>query len=566
MNLTNNTAKKRHHQQRFRRILWFFARILLSFAFWDILLPKVGLRFLSRRSQITRLRKAAASFRVLAIQMGGVMIKVGQFLSARLDVLPREITDELAGLQDEVRPETFDDIRTVVEAEYGEQLQNRFETFDPVPTAAASIGQVHRATIRMALDEEHPEGDLRQVVVKIQRPDIENIVETDLSALRIVARWIQRYEPVRKHADVPALTEEFSRSLYEEIDYLHEGRNAETFKANFKDHPEICVPEVIWSHTTRRVLTLEYIEGIKITDYAAIEAAGIDRAEVANRLFDTYLKQIFEDTFFHADPHPGNLFVLPGSEAVDGKRPWTLVFIDFGMTGQLSADLRDGLQELLIAIGTQDAGRMIRGYKRLNFILPGADLELLERAAARLFERFWGKTAPEIMKSHGAEADQFIQEFGELIYEMPFQMPENYILLVRCMGILSGMCTGLYADFNLWTRLAPYTQKLVEEQVGSGWRVWTREIGTALRVLLSLPRRTETLYNRIEQGKIEIRTPDLTIQVSRVGRGLRRLTAAIIFTAFLLGGVMLYTSGAPLPAVVFWSGAFLAMLATLFSR
>ena len=219
----------------------------------------------------------------------------------------------------------------------------------------------------------------------------------DLAALRIVGGWLQRYRPIRKHANVPRLMDEFSRTLYEEIDYLNEGKNAETFGENFKDDAKVRVPQVIWSHTTKRVLTLEDVGGIKITDYAAIEAAGIDRAAVAKRLLDTYLKQIFEDGFFHADPHPGNLFVQPAAEG-DDPGDWKLTFIDFGMTGTLPENTFNGMREALMAVGTQDSHRLTQAYVTLDVLLPGADMELLERAGQRVFERLWGKSTDEMIE------------------------------------------------------------------------------------------------------------------------------------------------------------------------
>ena len=242
------------------------------------------------------------------MRQGGVLIKVGQFLSARLDVMPREVTSEFADLQDEVGAERFEDIRRVIEEEYGEPLERRFVEFDPVPMASASIGQVHSARICNATPGGAP---CPPVVVKVQRPRIQQIVEADLAAIRVAGGWLQRMESVRRHVHLPGLIDEFSRTLFEEIDYVQEGKNAERFAANFKGRDEVRVPDVVWSHTTRRVLTLQDVGAIKITDYAAIEAAGMDRGKVANRLLDIYLKQVFEDGFFHADPHPGNLFVLP---------------------------------------------------------------------------------------------------------------------------------------------------------------------------------------------------------------------------------------------------------------
>lgn len=505
----------------------------------------------------------ARKFRTLAVQMGGVMIKVGQFLSARLDVLPREITDELTGLQDEVKPETFEDIRRVAEAELGTPLGECFLSFEETPMAAASIGQVHRAT----LPAEVPGEPALQVVVKIQRPQIDRIVATDLAALNVVGGWLMRYGPIRRRVNVPRLIEEFSRTTLEEIDYLHEGKNAETFAANFKDQPEIRVPAVYWKFTTRQVLTLEDVQAIKITDYDAISAAGVDRAEVARRLFDTYLKQIFEDHFFHADPHPGNLFVLPLDETEsDGRRKFQLVFVDFGMTGNLPSHTYTALREILIGVGLKDVSRIIRAYQALDILLPGADIPLLEKATARVFERMWGKTAPELMEMHPAEAAAFVQEFNDLIFDLPFQVPENLVLLVRCLGILSGICTGLDYDFNVWLSIAPYAEKLAGGEGGLNWKSILAEAVEFLRLLYNLPRQAETLLQKMEQGKLEVQTPVLAEHTLRLEAGVRRLTAAVIFAAFLLAGVQLYLSGSQSLALASAAAAAVAFLWLLFTR
>lgn len=536
---------------RYRRILRFFAGVLLNLLWWDIFLPRIGFGSAAARTRAARLRRVAVEFRALAVQMGGVLIKIGQFLSARLDVLPREVTDELAGLQDEVRAERFEDIRRVVEAEYGRSLAEMFAEFDPEPLASASIGQVHCARLR---PEDCPA--CPDVVVKVQRPQIEAIVEVDLAAFRVVARWIDRYPPIRRRADTPALMEEFSRSLLEEIDYLREGKNAEVFAANFAARPEICVPQVIWSHTTQRVLCLERIRAIKITDYAEIETAGINRAEVAERLFDTYLQQIFEDRFFHADPHPGNLFVLPGK----GEDGWKLTFVDFGMTGRLGETQLTGLREVLIAIGTQDAARLVQAYRQMRILLPGADVEAIQIASAEAFSRFWGRTAPELAGMGREEILAFANEFADVLYELPFQVPEDFILLFRCVGILSGICSGLNADFNFWSQITPYARKLIERQRSTGVEMLVHEAGDLVRVLVGLPRRAEGLFNRLEQGKLSVQNPDLARQVGRVENSLRRVAGAVIFAALFTGAVQLYTAGFSTAAIFAGGVALISLL------
>lgn len=535
-------------RRRYYRILLFFGRTILGIIWWELFLPKIGLRRVSRATRSRRIRSIARRFRALAVQMGGVMIKVGQFLSARLDVMPREVTDELSDLQDEVQPEPFEPIKALIEAEFEKPIDQIFSEVDPIPFASASIGQVHVA--RLCLNDSQP-AQRSDVVIKVQRPNIEEIVNIDLSALQVVGGWLQKYKPIRKHADVPRLLNEFSNTLCEEIDYIHEGKNAEIFKENFKDLTFVRVPDVIWSNTTKRVLTLENVLAIKITDYAAIEAAGINRKEVAKRLFETYLKQIFEDRFFHADPHPGNLFVQPADEGDDSK-DWKLTFVDFGMAGTIEQKMYDGLKEAVLAVGTQDVSRLMKSYQILDVLLPEADLDLIERASQRVFDRFWGKSTAELMSMHAQEAREFMKDFEDLLFDMPFQAPENIILLGRCVSILSGICTGLDPNFNIFENLVPYTGKLAEAEGGDRWSIIWNEITRMFQLALRLPSRMDNLITRLEQGRLEVRVPSLSRDMDQLKRSQRKMTIAIIFAAFLISGVQFYLAGEVLPSFMFF--------------
>jgi len=549
-------------RRRYYRILLFFGRTISGIIWWELILPKVGFRRLSRVTRSARITQITRRFRKLAVQMGGVMIKVGQFLSARLDVLPREVTDELAGLQDEVQPEPFKPIKTLIEAEFGKPIDQIFDFFEPIPFASASIGQVHVARLRSGDVQGSQDPD---VVVKVQRPRIEEIVKIDLSALKIVGGWLQKYKPIRKHADVPKLLNEFSNTLYEEIDYIHEGKNAEIFKENFKNLEYVRVPNVFWSHTTRRVLTLENVLAIKITDYELIERAGIDRSEVARKLFNTYLKQIFEDRFFHADPHPGNLFVQPAAEG-DDPANWKITFVDFGMADELEEKTYEGLKEAVLAVGLQDASRLLKAYQILDVLLPDADLELLERASQRVFDRFWGKSTSELMSMHAREAQEFMKDFEDLLYEMPFQAPENIILLGRCVSILSGICTGLDPNFNVFENLVPYTGKLADAEGDGRWSVIWSEITRLFQLVLRLPTRADNLITKMEQGKLEVRVPALSREMDRLRRAQQKTTLAIIFAAFLISGVQFYLAGEVVIAIVFWGIAGLLLIPIVLRR
>jgi predicted unusual protein kinase regulating ubiquinone biosynthesis (AarF/ABC1/UbiB family) len=546
---------------RYRRIMGFFTRATASFIFWEIVLPRLGLRRITRQTRSRRLKQTAAEFRALAIRLGGVMIKVGQFLSARLDVLPVEITDELAGLQDEVPPEDFNEIRQLAEVELGASLEDQFEGFEPEPMAAASLGQVHRARLRADLAQ--AEG-VRDVVVKIQRPFIEQLIEVDFSALHRVAGWLMHYGPIRKRVDVRALVSELEATVYQEIDYLSEGQNAETFRSNFAERRRIHVPRVVWSRTTRRVLTLENVYAIKITDYDAITASGIERAEVAKVLFNTYLKQIFEDGFFHADPHPGNLFVTPRPVSEENETGWQLTFVDFGMVGSVPARLNEGLREMMIGVGMRDAARVVQSYQTLGVLLPGADLKLLEQAGAQVFDRFWGMSMGELRSVDHRQMMQFAVQFRDLMYEMPFQLPHNLLLLGRTVAILSGMCTGLDPNFNVWTQLAPYARKLVMEEDTSNWQFWLEEAGELVKQLISLPAQTNRVFTRLERGEISVDIPKVNRQIYHLEGAVNRLVGSIVFAAFLFGGVLLYQGEELTLAYLFWGLSGLTLLWMIF--
>jgi predicted unusual protein kinase regulating ubiquinone biosynthesis (AarF/ABC1/UbiB family) len=551
---------------RYRRITFFFARMLLGLALWEIILPRLGLRPLVERTRNQRLKKTAARLRELALHMGGVMIKIGQFLSARVDVLPIAFTEELENLQDEVPAERYPAIRQVVEAEFKAPILDVFTAFDEQPLAAASIGQAHFAWLKKPNRAPDDPDALVQVVVKVQRPNIDLIVATDLKALDRVGKWLSLYEPIRRRVDIPLLLADFSRTLHEEMDYLHEGRNAEAFAANFTDQPRVVVPRVAWAYTTPRVITLENVNAIKITDYEAITAAGVSRKEVASLLFRTYLQQIFSDHFFHADPHPGNLFVVPGVENGAAGREWQLVYVDFGMMGRITPVQRAGLREMAIAITTQDAPRAIKAYQMLGFLLPDADTRLLEQAGTQVFQRFWGKSTTELRDISFNEVVEFTHQYKALLYSLPFQIPEDLILLGRAVSILSGMCTGLDPEFNVWHSLLPYAQELMaEDSQTRNWESWRAELVELQRRLIRLPGRLNNLLLQLEHGELATRNPELDRRVDRLEAALRRLIAAVVFGAALTGGIQLilakYTLAGALLAGIALLGLVWALLA-----
>ncbi|TFD30837.1 AarF/ABC1/UbiB kinase family protein [Cryobacterium sp. TMT1-19] len=524
---------------RSRRILRFAALYLAQTWCYEVLLPRVGLARVAARSRSARLQHIAQRFHVLAVDLGGLMIKVGQFMSSRLDVLPPEITKELEGLQDEVPSVPFPAIQAVAEAELGVTLERAFSYIDPSPLAAASLGQVHRARLS---ELDAAETGLLDVVVKIQRPGISEIVEVDLGALRRVARWLSHVRLVSDRVDMPALVEEFAFTSLEEIDYLHEAASAERFEQNFADDPRVSVPELVWERTTRRVLTLQDVTAIKINDVDGLRAAGIDPSEVAEDFAAVMFDQLFVNGYFHADPHPGNIFVTPlaaGVPGADHGRAWKFTFIDFGMMGDVPDVLRRGLVNLLIAAASRDGKGMVDGIREVGVLLPSADTAELERAMTKLFARFGGMGFAELQDVDPREFRAFAIEFGDVVRSLPFQLPENFLLIVRAMSLTSGMCSSLDPAFNIWNSIEPYSAQLIRAEGGNVVQATAKQVASVAAIIARLPQRLDSLTTRFDDGTVSVQTPRIERRLVIIERTARQIVSAILFAALLIGGILL---------------------------
>ncbi|MFE6256606.1 ABC1 kinase family protein [Agromyces sp. NPDC057865] len=536
---------------RYRRILRFAARYIVQTWWYELVLPRIGLGKVAARGREARLTTIARRFHALAVDLGGLMIKVGQYMSSRLDVLPPEITRELAGLQDEVPPVPFDAIRQLAEAELGMPLERAYASFDPTPLAAASLGQAHRATLSPidAADMGYDEA-----VVKVQRPGIETIVDVDLSALRRVAGWLNRVRFVANHVDAPALVEEFATTSLEEIDYLHEAANAERFAASFAGDPRVAAPEVVWERTTRRVLTLADVTAIKINDLEALRAAGIDPKAVAKQFATVMFDQLFRDGFFHADPHPGNIFVTPVERATDAASPasrvtdaasarpspaYRLTFIDFGMMGEVPDGLRRGLQQLMLAVAARDGKRLVESIRSVGILLPSAETAELERAMSELFARFGGMGLAEVRQVDERELRSFAIEFGEVVRALPFTLPDNFLLIIRAMSLTSGMCSSLDPDFNMWDAVEPYAAQLLRDERGNFVQALGQQALSYASTLAALPQRMDALADRVEQGRLTATSPKIEHRMVRLENAAQRVVSAVLFVGLFLGGVLL---------------------------
>ena len=519
---------------RSRRILWFAARYLAQTWWFELFLPRIGLARLSARRRSRRLQRIAQHFHVLAVDLGGLMIKVGQFMSSRLDVLPPEITKELEGLQDEVPAVPFPAIQALAERELGLSLGRAFSYVDPVPLAAASLGQVHRATLS---ETDAAETGLSAVVVKIQRPGIDTIVDVDLAALRRVGGWLSHVRLVSDRVDMPQLVEEFAITSLEEIDYLQEAANGERFARDFEGDSRVRVPDTVWERTTRRVLTMQDVSAIKINDIDALRVAGIDPKDVATEFAGVMFDQLFERGYFHADPHPGNIFVTP--QPAGAARPWVFTFVDFGMMGEVPPMLRAGLRKILIAAASRNGKGMVDGVRDIGVLLPSADTVELERAMTALFARFGGMGFAELQEVDPREFRMFATEFGDLVRTLPVQLPENFLLIVRALSLTSGMCSSLDPAFNIWDAVEPYSAKLIREESGNAVQSAAKQLLTSAGVMARLPGRIDTVITRIEDGNVTVQTPKLDRRLDSLERTARRVASAVIFAALLIGGILL---------------------------
>lgn len=533
---------------RYRRITRFAARYLVQAWWFELFLPRFGLGWISARGRTRRLERIAQRFHVLAVDLGGLMIKVGQFMSSRLDVLPPSITKQLEGLQDEVPAVPFAQMRARAEQELGMPLERAFASVDERPLAAASLGQAHRAVLTEDLAAET---GLSAVVLKIQRPGIDRIVDVDLRALRKVGVWLSKVALVRDRVDMPSLVEEFAVTSLEEIDYLHEAANSERFAADFGGEGGVAVPEVVWERTTRRVLTLQDVTAIKINDVDALRAAGIDPTEVAARFAQVMFDQLFDDGFFHADPHPGNVFVTPLPGTTDAGTPaWRFTFIDFGMMGEVPPSLRRGLRRVLIAAASRDGKGLVDGIRDVGVLLPSADTIQLERAMTQLFSRFGGMGFAELQEVDPREFRSFAIEFGDVVRSLPFQLPENFLLIVRAMSLTSGMCSALDPAFNIWDAVEPYAQRLIREESGNTAQAFVREVGAVAAVTARLPRRADNLISRFEDGSVSVQTPRIERRMRDLERMVRRVVSSVLFTGLLIGGVLLQSEQAVLGTIL----------------
>src|SRR5687767_9049991 len=447
-------------------------------------------------------------------ELGPTFVKFGQLLSTRPDIVPPDIVSELRSLQDDVRPFPFEQVRLVVEAELGLSLEQAFLRFQEQPIAAASIGQVHRATL--------PNGD--EVVVKVQRPNAPRQIESDLALLYQAARIIKERVRSLDFIDARALVDEFARFIRQELDYKLEARHADTLRRNFADSALVVVPKVYWSYSGSRMLTLEYLEGVQLVDLDLATTPLEERRELAYRVAETWMEMIFRHGFFHGDPHPANVLVL------DGGR---IGLVDFGLVGKLTEEDMARLTRLFIDAATENVDALPRRLAELGVRYPKEREDEFAAELRELFYRYYGASLADI------DPIQVIREAFALIYSMNLHLPTRFVLLDKAIATLGAVGVELYPDFNVFEVARPYARELMLERFSPG-RVAARaqKRGRELyEIANELPYQVHDVLQEIRDGQIEVGFVHKGLDefMHKLDVVFNRLVIALVVAAGLLG-------------------------------
>ena len=487
---------------------------LMGYLWWD---DTIARRFPQHRN-----RRAQWLVGTL-LDLGPTFIKIGQALSTRGDLLPPEYIQALGQLQDRVPPFGADDAIAIIESELGSPVYTLYRDFDPVPIAAASLGQVHKARLHTG----------EEVVIKVQRPGLDVLFDLDFRVLRRLLRFCKRYLPGAQGYDLDGLYEEFAQVLYQEIDYVQEAINADRFRHNFRDHARILAPKVYPKYTTRKVLTMDYVPGIKINDRQSLEAIGINVKEINQLGICSYLKQLLQDGFFQADPHPGNMAVSP-----DG----CLIFYDFGMMAEVKSIDKDQMVRTFFAVLRKDTDQVIHTLTTMGLLEPVSDMVPIRRVMGFVLERFTEK--PIALQ----EFSQVKQEVSALFAQQPFRLPAKMTFILKALTTLDGVARDLDPHYSLLESAKPFVKSItVAKGQGNGIGIGelTKQAREYLTYKLRQPSATERVLQRLEarleQGELEIRIRSLETDraLQTINLALKSLIYACLTGFSLLSGAVL---------------------------
>ena len=505
---------KENYSSSLRRFdIWRFV-LILWFKFWRNGQKWTYSGGVTEEKKAARRKIQAVWIRKNLLELGPTFIKVGQLFSTRADLFPTEYVEELSKLQDRVPAFPYEQVVAIIEQDLRKPITELFLSFDPTPLAAASLGQVHKAQLYSG----------EEVVVKVQRPGLKKLFSIDLKILKKITRYFQNHPRWGQGKDWLGIYEECCRILWEETDYLNEGRNADTFRRNFRQEDWVKVPRVYWRYTSPRVLTLEYLPGIKISHYEALEAASLDRKRLARLGASAYLHQLLNNGFFHADPHPGNIAVNP-----DGA----LIFYDFGMMGTIKANVRENLMEMLFGVTQKNGDRVVSSLIELGALAPMDDPGPVRRSVQFMLDNFMDKPFEE------QSVNQITDDLYEIAYGQPFRFPATFTFVMRAFSTLEGVGKGLDPEFNFMEVAQPFALKIMNDFNGKNGNSLSStifdEIGKQAAQVsstaLSLPRRLEDTIEKLERGDLRLRVR--SIESDRLLRRLSGMQMATNYTLFI---------------------------------
>jgi len=462
---------------------------------------------LERLSQPQRLR-------LVMEELGPTFIKLGQLLSTRPDVLGKEYIQEFSKLQDKVPAVSLEEVSSQIQRELGYPVEELFAEFFEEPLAAASIAQVHRGKLKSG----------EEVVFKVRRPGIAKAVETDIDVLMGLAYLIEQHVPEIALYDPVGLVKEFRRNIMRELNFTREGRTVERFSVNFADCETVYTPKIFWDYSGETVLTMEYIPGIKISELEKLKEQGYDLKEIARRGADVFLKQVLDYGLFHADPHPGNVFILPDQ---------VICMLDYGMVGRLGQDLKDQLIDLLQALLNRDVDRIISQLLYSGELADESDLRSLKRDLHDFIEDYYDIVLQDI------KAGRLLSEFIEILTHHRIHFPPDYMLLAKALVVMEGVGRQLDPDFNMISQMRPYIKKMVLERFSP--KNMTEQAGRIAHAYTALaknlPQDIKEFINRLNrnQFKIDLEHRGLEKLVTDLDRSSNRVSFAVVIGSLIVG-------------------------------
>jgi len=504
------------------------ASVLAHHGFTEVL-DRLKARYSATKRRRAFIREKASErpptpvrLRLVFEELGPTFIKLAQILSSRPDILPPEYIRELTKLQDDVPPFPFEDARTLIEAQLGRPLSGLFESIEEEPVAAASLAQVHRARMRGG----------EEVAIKIQRIGIEEIIETDIRILREFAGLAERHIPESRYFRPREVVEEFARTIRHELDFVREGRSIDRFRDHFAGTPAIYIPKVYWDLTSSKILTIEFIAGIKISELDRLAAAGLDRKAIALNGANLTLEEIFELRYFHADPHPGNIFVLDNN---------VIAPVDFGMTGVIDEETSEQMTDIFVAVMEKDVDSLVGLMRTVGLVGDIEDYRGLKRDVRDLFDRYYGVPLRRL------EIGTIVREVMSVIHRYRLRLPSNFAMIAKALLISEGVGRTLDPDFNIIEAARPYARRILFRRFDPTRRLheFSKASGEALALLKVLPSNTSEILSMIRKGKLTMRFEHrgLELLTDELDRSSNRISFAVVIAALIIGSSLIFQTG-----------------------